>query len=681
LGKNRHLLTIISNINYYGYMPSKDAIEALSGLDTDALATWWKPVEKALKSITADDRKMDDFVVYQNFPAEVLEMSQAEYWCKQILMYFGFDKDYFRQEKIERDPLFEDAALKVLHLADERALYNIYNSLLDNKSRWTVPQTEQMMFLLADLNISHFTTSKASFRENGIHAVNWLMDNVKDANIIVEDATDVLRLAALRSGSDKPKAQPRRFSRFGRVAVTEEKAKPFFKNFSRSERRALCRMLETSKHLEADMAERPALFKLLLRRLHPGDFKYARLCSAYDALYNGRLRSYASKVEAAIREGGEAVFDLLKQRPGEFVRRFHHLQDAFGGAAVQAFTSVMPKMTTHQLLKLVRYAQTINDRKYLAFPPRGNWSKLQVVENKKKPLLQENISLLETQASSIISERLRGILPEGFDVDPMTDLIKLQTNDQELAPYGRGTVFPIPEEMTYIRSGSYWQVPCGGTIWYDNGWNFFDADWNAAGVLCWDRTDMGGAAAFSGDPLSSKDKEGRACQVIDLYIDKLLAKGIRYAVWNILCFSNKPFSYAKEVVATLQWGEKAQAGAIFEPSRAQFVSPVTGDSKTKYILYVDLVDRKMVYMDANLKGQVRSASANGTNLSQQMPAFVEYLGTLPSVKDLFQHADGGSIPVVYSDREREIVDKQRAYVFRPENEENSFQQLDLARFL
>ena len=256
----------------------------------------------------------------------------------------------------------------------------------------------------------------------------------------------------------------------------------------------------------------------------------------------------------------------------------------------------------------------------------------------------------------------------------------MQTNDQELAAYGRGTTFEIPEGMNYIRSGSYWQVGQRQTVWFDNGWNFFDANWSPNGVICWNRTAMEGAA-FSGDPLSSKDKKGRACQVIDLYIDDLLKQGIRYAVWNILCFSHIPFSAVDEVVGTLQWGEDAQSGGIYEPSRAQFVSPIAGDNLTKFILYVDLVERKVVFMDANLKGNVSSAGANNGILSQQMPAFVEYLNTLPSVYDLFRHADGGNIPVVYSDRDREIADNQMAYVFRTENENNKFQQLDLTKFL
>jgi hypothetical protein len=661
--KNRHLLTVISNINYYGYMPSQDVIEVLNGLSVDSLAVWWNNTETALKHITADDRQMDDFVVYQNFPKEVLEMSQCEYWCKQILMYFGFDKEHFRQEPVKRDPLFEEQTLKVLHLADERTPKKIYNSLLENKSRWTTPQLEQVTFLLGDLRIGSVSTAGVSFRENGIQLINILMDQ-EGANIHVEDATDVLRLAALRSEAD---------------VSLREKIK--FKNFSRKERRVLCRMLEHSKNLEADLAERPSLFKHLLRRLHPGDFKFTRLSAAYNQLYKGRLRSYASRVEAAISQKDPEVFKLLMQRPGEFVRRFHHLYSIFGGWAVGALSETMDRLTTQQLLKLDGYLRTINNREQLVFPPRGNWTKLQIVENKKAYINQDALEILRDRVHNVVKDRLLSIHPEGFDVEEKMSLVKLQTNDQELASYGRGTVFPLPENVTYLRTASYWENK-GSVTWFDNGWNFLDENWKASGTICWNRTNtLGQSAVFSGDPINSKEMKGRGCQMIDLYIDRLVKRGIRYAVWNILCFSHVSFSNASgEVLGTLQWGEKPEKGKLYEPSRAQMVFPLQGDNMTKYIAYIDLVERKLVYMDANLRGAVSSAGNNEGILEKQMPAFVEYLDTLPSVADLLGHAPG-EIPVVYSDADRELTEDQPAYVFKPENESNSFKQLELAKFL
>src|SRR5690606_35623858 len=111
---------------------------------------------------------------------------------------------------------------------------------------------------------------------------------------------------------------------------------------------------------------------------------------------------------------------------------------------------------------------------------------------------------------------------------------------------------------------------------------------------------------------------------------------------------------AKEVLATLQWGENAEEGKLYEPSRVQMSFPITGKNLTKYIAYVDLVERKLVYIDANLKGSTQSAANNIDNLEKAMPAFIEYMDSLPSIADLFVNAKQGEMPVLYSDAEVDI---------------------------
>jgi hypothetical protein len=86
-------------------------------------------------------------------------------------------------------------------------------------------------------------------------------------------------------------------------------------------------------------------------------------------------------------------------------------------------------------------------------------------------------------------------------------------------------------------------------------------------------------------------------------------------------------------------------------------------------------------MDANLSGHVNSARSNEAKLAEMMPAFVEYLRSLPSVADLFVHAPQGTVPVLYSDAERKLEAGQPAYVFKPENADNVFEPLHLEKML
>ena len=103
---------------------------------------------------------------------------------------------------------------------------------------------------------------------------------------------------------------------------------------------------------------------------------------------------------------------------------------------------------------------------------------------------------------------------------------------------------------------------------------------------------------------------------------------------------------------------------------------------TKYIAYIDLVENRLVYMDANLHGLVHSAGSNAKTLAEQMPAFVEYLQTLPTVYDLFSplpRSEEG-MAVCYSDEEISLLEEDtplRAFVFKPLRQENRFTPFDI----
>ena len=78
---------------------------------------------------------------------------------------------------------------------------------------------------------------------------------------------------------------------------------------------------------------------------------------------------------------------------------------------------------------------------------------------------------------------------------------------------------------------------------------------------------------------------------------------------------------------------------------------------------IDLHHNHLIYLDANLYGSVHSAADNSWRLQKMMPAFMEYLETIPSVFDLFKH-QGNGLCVAYSDRNLRLTN-QEAYVFRP----------------
>jgi len=176
--------------------------------------------------------------------------------------------------------------------------------------------------------------------------------------------------------------------------------------------------------------------------------------------------------------------------------------------------------------------------------------------------------------------------------------------------------------------------------------------------------------------------KGRAAQLIDLYPEILLKGGVRFAVWNILCYSRIPFSKATDVFAALQWGKDPQKGKLFEPSRCQLAFKLTGDYYTKYVCVVDLEKSELIYADLNLKASTTSASLNNETLSKQMPAIMEYFDSLPSVYDLFKNSvkKTGSGQILYSSKDKKMNPEQPAYVFQHEGKQD-YNPIDINKIL
>lgn len=649
------LATVLMNLSHYGYALSQEGYRILTALTHQEMSEWWPEIEKELKSITGEDRNIGDFVVYKNFPAEVMDKTEAEYWIPQILMYWGFPKELFTEEVKPRDKMTEAPRCTVLRLAKRDTPKNLLQNLLAAPARWKEQELKDVLDLAEDLPVDF---SRLGFKENLVKLVVTMMANHR--KIAISTATDVLRLGAGLSDGD--------------VALRE---KFKFKSFKKPMRRFLLEMLERCSNLADDVARRPELWKRFLHNLHAGDYKtrFPKVLAVMDDLYHDRLTTYNSKVEQGLRLKQSDVLSVLASRPGEFRRRLVHTLDVFGNQAAEAFLSVSDKLTVAQAVTLRTHLENANLRNNRVFPPKGNWTRMQIGSPRKVD------SDLVVKLIAGLNKVLAARVPSVKVLDPDTKNIKLPNNDGEVSPYARGTSFPIPPEIKFIRTASYWKNdPHKGVTWFDNGWNFYQDGWGSVGSCCWSAVKLSKGAIFSGDPVNSKEMKGRAAQLIDLYPDELVRMGVRYCVWNILCYSNIPFDQAEEVYAALQWGEEPTKGKLFEPSRCQLSFPLKGKSKTKYICLLDLKTRQMIYLDANLPGAVNSANSNQVKLGTLMPPFLEYIDSLPSVHDLFRESVNAkaSTQILYSDKNAELRDLNTpAYVFRPENKESKYKPLDL----
>ncbi len=688
--------TIFSNMAYYGYVPSKELVEILKTYSHKDVEKFWEGVEPIFKKFTGDDRDMGKFVVYKNFPKEVLDMDQSTYWFKQILMYVGFDNQLFTESEKSRSAHFDKLTLKTLNsIAPEEVdvyLKSVLSSYQKVNKNWTDKQTQHVDFLINQyqtdiienakyekINISNF-----GFKENAILFMKTLLNKVQNNSVnaqlsvdklndvfVINSATDVLRLASGLSEQD----------------IGLKKA-PKFRNFSRKERRFFLSLLEKTSNLEDDLSARPELWKRFLHSLHPGDYSFQKVKDAYSALYQDKIQSFHSKVEELLMNRKEDVLTLLVTKPGELLRKFHQIYAKIGTNEekkeniLKVFDVAMADLSNGQLIKFKKYVEHINEAEKLIVTPKGSWKKSQILENEKVQFDEEfKLSLLKN-IDKKLAWRLSVVFPQGIDVDEKLKDNKIQAAQQKLAEYGRGTSFDIPDNMTFLRTASFWQQKSFGNVWFDNGWNFFDDNWLPACTICWNSTNVTGAV-FSGDPTNSKDLDGKACQMIDINMNECLKSGKRYAVWNVLGFSNIKFSDVTDVLATLQWGENAQKGKLYEPNRAQMVFPLKDEDLAKFVAYIDLKERKLVFMDVNLNAQVYSAQSNEKTLSEKMPAFIEYLKQQPSVYDLLSvvHQQNAPVKALWSDKNVNLSSEHQHYIFKKENENNDLRLIDFNQIL
>lgn len=664
----REMGTVLSNLAHFGVVPSARSLEVMRHCDREVFHGAWKNVESLLADVFGTSRHQDDVVVYKNFPGEVLEMSSSEYWIRQILMYLGLPNDMVTEVPDERPVLDEAIAPRVITLSDSSARNRVLDDLVASPTQWRPVDVDAAAALFSDLagqSPDTIDVGAYTVRTNALMLAHRILPGAPDTVVATRSATDVLRLAAALSGCDVTLAQ-----------------KPRFASFSRPLRRKLLGILETCHDPQEDFARHPEAWKHLLSRLHPGEMKFPRVSEAYAALHNGLPDRMNARLERAFAAGDAHALDILSQDPGLFARCLNRAHSVFGREAIERFIAHLPALTTDRLLRLEGHFREIPDCPGRIVRPRGRWSRAKIIDPPAKiPGEADRVRLIDALRAERAG-RLRKALPDGVDLDPDAGEITLPVNGQELANHGPGTVFDIPDTASFLRTASYWEHPEAAdsmNTWFDNGWNLFDSDWTPAGACCWNHERHGDAAVFSGDPTNSKDLDGRGCQTIDLYLDKLEKSGIRYAVWSLLCYSHVPFHKANDVLATLQWGETPKNGEIYEPSRAQMVFPVRGKGFNRFIAYVDIAERKLVSLDLELPASVRTAENNSKLLSSMMPHLIAHIRTLPRIADVFSPIDGGSTPVLRSDADRPVSGP--GWVFEKRNEDSDIEDIDIAGIL
>jgi hypothetical protein len=441
---------------------------------------------------------------------------------------------------------------------------------------------------------------------------------------LVDTATDVLRLLAVRSGGGA-----------GLVDV------PRLTSVPRALRRALLAILDGLDPALAaeDMCRHRRLWVHAAEVLHPFEYatRYPRAALAFAAVRRTRLggdrlaavlreaaegtrgidasgavvtvRGWSGGVEEALRRADTgAAVALLAQRPGELLRRLHHVLRLAGKdshAVLDALEGAVQRVAPAVLLSALGEIRTpVGLRPARVFFPKGGAARTHMADD-ERPAPADDV--VERAGGILTAELLRRAGDAGPAVDvavvdaelagviaPFTE----RTASRALVTLPRGSELALPEGRT-VRLFLHWtESETSGTVDLDLSAAMFDAQWRPAGSCAYTSLRYQGSAAVHSGDLQSGPPPTGASEFVDLDLGLLAEAGVRYVVAVVYAYNDVPFEELAEGFAGLMTrDEPGSAGPVFDPRAVEQRFDLTGASKSAVPLVIDVSARTMRWLD------------------------------------------------------------------------------------
>jgi len=204
---------------------------------------------------------------------------------------------------------------------------------------------------------------------------------------------------------------------------------------------------------------------------------------------------------------------------------------------------------------------------------------------------------------------------------------------------GRGSRLPLGDESNIVRFFIWWK----DSETSDKGWGWgrhtdidlsaacFDADFNYHSAITYYNLREQGAV-HSGDITSAPNG---ASEFIDIDIDKLLARGVRYVAQTLHVYSGQSFVELPECFAGFMERKNLQSGEIYDPRTVTNKVDLTSKSRGATPFIFDLETREAVWVDLSM--QIDGGYSNVANTKGQIKGVVEAMVSLtpPNLYDLF----------------------------------------------
>lgn len=468
-----------------------------------------------------------------------------------------------------------------------------------------------------------FDLPETLYRENIPFAFKVFGDAIAPA---LSGATDIMRIAYYLSdeGADLSLSQNVRFK------------------LKTSHKRALLKLLDRQKNLAEDMLRHRERWLRLGERLNPGSTanraRYPNVAKAFDVLRNApeQIVTFNRQMESSMRAGviDQNFVNLMIERPGEYARKLDYmLRSGDVDDVLRGLEAVASKIPERTLLDLRKYLGSRNDVTKRIFIPKGVINKMQVIDDKREKLSAEAV----IKAIDIIDTDLRSRYGEKESmgkvfIDPLLKDVLLPFNrrgDSSSSSdiISKGSRFAFNGD--YVRLFTWWKEK-GGRTDVDLSVVTYDTNFNNMGHVAFTNLHDNGMV-HSGDIQSAPRG---ASEFIDLDVNTLLSRGIRYVSSSVIVYSGNNFSTFECFVGFME-RDAMRSGKVYEPESVKMRFDLKGETLSAAPLLFDLQERKVIYADMATGGRSYSAvSAQNEKQKALTEAMLSLTDRKPTVFDL-----------------------------------------------
>lgn len=590
----------IQEIAAFHCILSESVIERIGMLSADELARWLRDMLGVLRRRVGAHVQHQPF--YPGFPEQVLKASKAELYLTAVMHYLTLRR--LPAHEHARPPLLEGKLVPwLIELGRVAEFESLLAPLVSSRTSLSEVDAADVAWFIRQYrgDVFRLLPGDVPFREIRALVGGALVQHVAgDARVDefldrnVETATDALRLAVALSGGD--------------VSLTTATTR--FAPMKRGVRRLLLRLLDRAPNAVEDVMRHAERWKRLAEVLHPGDYadKYPRALAAITAARrNDAPASFGSRVETLLAQRHiAALTPLLQQRPGEFARRLDVTlrRSTEPGAVLDAFETVAAQASTPILLQVLAQARAPRPLPLRAFTPKGALAKVYGIQDRREPLAPEVLARAARICQDALVKRFASLPPLGrCFVDPaLRDYIvplAQRAASKSLRTLVRGSRLPLPDTR-FIRLFLWWKNGRARTD-IDLSAAFFDANFVFMQTVAYYNL-KGFGGYHSGDIV---DAPQGASEFIDLDIDALVEKGIRYVVTSINSYTRQPYCDLPECFAGWMARADLASGEVYEPRTVVDRIDIASDTQICLPFVMDLQERRVLWADLGLTSTPR----------------------------------------------------------------------------